>query len=61
MIFNKQCIYHVILLVSSLVLFSRLFQALLTLALDMTDDDDNIVMESPKGRLPSLNTIVGQC
>ena len=52
MIFNIQCTYHMIMLVL-LVLFLRLFQALLMLALDMMDDDDNIVMErEPKERLP---------
>ena len=59
MIFNTQCTYHMILLVS-LVSFPRLFQALLTLTLDITDDDD-IVMESPREDLPSLDTIVSQC
>ena len=54
-IFNTQCAYNVILLVS-LVLFLRLFQALLTLTLDMTDDDDNIVMDSPREDFSSLDT-----
>ena len=42
--FNTQCTYHVILLVS-LVLFLRLFQALLTFVLNMMDDnDDNVYL-----------------
>ena len=35
-------------LLVSLVLLPRLFKALLTLALDMVNDDDDIVMESPR-------------
>ena len=46
-IFNTQCTYHVILLLL-LVLFLRLFQALLMLALDMMDDDNDIVKENPR-------------
>ena len=40
-----------------LVLFLKLFQALLTLALGMMNDDndDDVVMESPREDLPSLN------
>ena len=43
-----------------LMLFPRLFQALLTLTLDMMDDNDSddIVMESPKEDFPSLDAIV---
>ena len=41
-----------------LVLLLRLFQALLTLTLDMMDDDGNdIVMESPREDFPSLDAI----
>ena len=44
-----------------LVLFLKLFQALLTSAMDMMDDDsDDAVMESPREDLPSLNAIVCQ-
>ena len=52
-IFNMQCTNHVILL-ESFVLFLRLFQALLMLALDMMDDDNDVVMESPREDFPSL-------
>ena len=48
--------YHMILLVS-LVLFSRLFKALLTLAPDMMDDGNgDMVMESLREDFPSLDT-----
>ena len=57
--FIMQSTYHVILLVL-LVLFLRVFQVLLTLALDiMNDANDDVVMESPKD-FPYLNTI-SQC
>ena len=55
MIFNRQCTYHVISLVW-LALFSRLFRALLMLVLDMMDDNDVIVMESP-GEMAHITTI----
>ena len=47
-------------LLISLVLFLRLFQALLILALGMMNDDkdDDVVMESPRDDCPSLNTII---
>ena len=42
-----------------LVLFPRLFQALLTVDLDMMDDDgDNIVIETPREDFPFLDAIV---
>ena len=40
------------------VSFLRLFQELLTLAVDMMDDGDDIVMESPREDSPSLDAIV---
>ena len=44
-----------------LVLFPRLFQALLTLALDMMDDDgDDIVMERAREDFQSLDAKVSQ-
>ena len=57
-IFNTQCTYRMILMVT-FGLFPRLFQALLMYmhALDMMDDDNNVVMESPREDFPSLNTI----
>ena len=54
-IFNTQGAYHMISLVW-LALFPRLFQALLTLVLDMMDDNDNIVMEGP-GEMAHITTI----
>ena len=45
-----------------LVLFLRLFQALLMLTLDVMDhDSDDVVMESPREDFPSLDAIVCQC
>ena len=56
MIFNMQCTYHVNLLVL-FVLFPRLFQALLMLALDMMDDnDDNSNGAQGKTSIPQYYT-----
>ena len=55
MIFNTQCNISHDLLVRMLVLFLRLFQALLTLTLDTMDDNDDIVMESPREDFPPLD------
>ena len=59
MIFNRQCTYTSCDFTGIACIFPD--QALLTFALYMMDDDDDIVMESLREDFPCLDTIVSQC